>query len=789
MMKSFKYTTIALIVGVLTGCGGSDEKNEPLKSEIQFIDFRTQWNSYFIGDSSLPFDDELHTVVNKLNSQTKVWLADHTLSRTGLWSDIRLDVPNNELGNQLHKTYQRLLSMARVYNLPGGEFKGNADLNSTIIESLELLNQQYYKTDVQEFGNWWNWQVGIPKNINDILLLMGSNVNNELLKQYINATRYFVPNPTHFSEGLGAGSSSSPKPFETTGANRIDNARVVLIRSVLENNENEFKTAIDAIIPVIDYVDDSDGFYIDDSFLQHKDIPYTGTYGNELIKGLGMMLGAIEESDISFSNNFSNIYPIIFNSFSPLMIDGRMMDFVNGRAISRVSGQNHKIGHSVIESMLLYVESAKENDKDKLKSLIKTQILNDTFLDYFGSVTSINTYQLAQNIVSDDSVLLLNYHKEHHQFPAMDRVVHHRDTWSFGIAMHSNRVGNYECVNGENLKGWYTSDGMNYLYNGQRDHYTGYFAIVDPYQLAGTTVLDEVRDNCSGQRSEQRDGRQDLIEWSGGTSLEGYGVAGFDFTNYNDLLKAKKSWFMFDDEIVALGSNIKNNSSSNARTIIENRKIECGSEIEINNVKYIRNPNFAGELRNLEIKVPNQINPISYVVLGSNNTTIEIKENKGKWSDIGTGYGALSNCFVTASINHEMMNDSYQYMIIPNASNKEGSAVAIEIIRNDSIAHAVNHKKLNILTANFWKPGSAGMVTALTPLSIMIKKKGDDIKISVSDPMHSQQPIKFVLNTSFVISDDVHDRVYIDDRKLTVDLNDLHGDTYTFSLKGKTNEL
>ncbi|MDZ5035233.1 polysaccharide lyase family 8 super-sandwich domain-containing protein, partial [Clostridium perfringens] len=61
--------------------------------------------------------------------------------------------------------------------------------------------------------------------------------------------------------------------------------------------------------------------------------------------------------------------------------------------------------------------------------------------------------------------------------------------------------------------------------------------------------------------------------WSRGTKLVVYGAAGMQIDNKYDSLKANKSWFMFYNEIIALGSGITNPEDFNTETIIENRKI------------------------------------------------------------------------------------------------------------------------------------------------------------------------------------------------------------------------
>ena len=48
-----------------------------------------------------------------------------------------------------------------------------------------------------------------------------------------------------------------------------------------------------------------------------------------------------------------------------------------------------------------------------------------------------------------------------------------RPGFGFGISMCSSRIYNYESINGENLHGWFTGDGMTYLYNSDLNQFAG----------------------------------------------------------------------------------------------------------------------------------------------------------------------------------------------------------------------------------------------------------------------------------------------------------------------------
>src|SRR5262249_26343386 len=125
-------------------------------------------------------------------------------------------------------------------------------------------------------------------------------------------------------------------------------------------------------------------------------------------------------------------------------------------------------------------------------------------------------------------------------------------------------------INQENLKGWYTGDGMTYLYNQDQGQYSDdFWPTVNQYRLPGTTVDTRSRSSCSGQSYASPK------SWVGGTDLWDVGVSGMELKAYGSSLTARRSWFMFDDEIVALGAAINSTDSAGVETIVENRKLDA----------------------------------------------------------------------------------------------------------------------------------------------------------------------------------------------------------------------
>ena len=217
---------------------------------------------------------------------------------------------------------------------------------------------------------------------------------------------------------------------------------------------------------------------------------------------------------------------------------------------------------------------------------------------------------------------------------ATDRAVQHRGNYTVGIAMSSIRIGPYECVNGCNRYGWHTGDGMVYVYNDTTkyyyDQYGGTFQrFANMYRVPGTTEEDATlrqpwserapyftgmtytHNEAAGKDEWKQDYDEDgtkACSFVGGAELNReYITAAMEFEAYSwteeesrqELIKihnsaqpdeyaernkmkqvlvsdlsAKKSYFLFDDEIVCVGSDIDFSTRDNGvNTYVDNRQL------------------------------------------------------------------------------------------------------------------------------------------------------------------------------------------------------------------------
>jgi hyaluronate lyase len=163
--------------------------------------------------------------------------------------------------------------------------------------------------------------------------------------------------------------------------------------------------------------------------------------------------------------------------------------------------------------------------------------------------------------------------------------------------MSSRREKAYECINGANQTGWYTGDGATYIYTRyDGNQYDGDNFITKneavAYRFPGTTEDSQPRvarsianrwewypeNTIAGGMQIDKKYLVACMDYISFSSFEDdvhpddYGHGGSQPLHYNDL-RARKSWFCFDKEVVCLGAGISSTKDSPVHTTVEHRRI------------------------------------------------------------------------------------------------------------------------------------------------------------------------------------------------------------------------
>lgn len=708
---------------------------------------QAKWNRLLVGMGAAVSKEEpdITTAIRKLSDEA-LDLRNRMVMQEcsgSLWDDASSATDSADLTT----SYSRLLRMATAYCTEGSPTEGDESLKQAVLQGLRRMHDHRYYREAKFYGNWWHWEIGAPQALVDTVLLMRSHLNSEDIRTYMNDVDGFAPDPVKF---LG---SRWPAQV-STGANRVWICKVIAVRSILLGDADMLLRVRDALSDLFAYVTAGDGFHEDGSFLQHESHPYTGGYGKYLIADLVLLLHLLHETPFAIrEESWRMMFNWIYDAFDPLMFRGSMMDMASGREISRSEMQNHESGHMVISAMLILSACSPEPHATRLKRISKSFILADTSRSY---VLHAPTYPagLAAALLRDSGIALRPEPTSCKLFPDMGRASHRRPGYALGIGMSSKRIATYESINRENLKGWYTGHGYTSLYDSDLQQYSdGYWPTVNPYRLAGTTVTSLPRADSFGHRhlSEQ--------SWAGGVALQGrYGSAGMQLEDYKTadetaVLCARKSWFMFDEGWMAVGSGICSDAPVRVETIVDNRKLnETGTNRCL----------MDGQELPSEARLPFELQAVTWLHLTGNVPGADIgyyfpgsthlqgirEQRTGRWSDIGAGPSdELARHYLTLWLNHGLSPDNakYAYMVLPGASSEAvaryAGAPPVEIVANDTRVHAVHHRELCIWGAHFWTDefASAGPLTCDGQAAVMTKTDETFIAIAISDPTQENQ--------------------------------------------------
>lgn len=467
--------------------------------------------------------------------------------------------------------YAKLLLLCKGYYIKGTKYYNDESVVKFIEEKIEKFREYFYNLNSIEHTNWWQWEIGIPFTMNDIFMLMKGKIKDEIIVENLKTSRYFQPDP-RYSGNNPVAIHPSGKPLRlSTGGNRVDTVKISLFRGILLEDEVEIKLALESLPEVWEYneKDRGEGFYRDGSFIQHEAIPYAGGYGEVLLSGIGEILYVISDSEYtSVVKKVNDLYEIILNSFEPFFYNGSFTDMLSGRGIDRANNSDSVIGHRILNDILV-VSSIFEDDKcKKLENTVLREITKYGVEKYLEEEKSPFLYKKLTDILEKyRGQEIEKYSNSIKVCNKMARVMKRKEKYAFGIAMHSSTIGNYEAMNGENLKGWYTGDGAYYLYDGVND-YKDYWRDVDYYYIPGTTEIKMDMEGIDAQRNFESSFVKDKVAY--GISQGENGLVAMEFLNWNEKLKSRKSWALIDSKIIFIETDIE--SEEKVYTTIFNRK-------------------------------------------------------------------------------------------------------------------------------------------------------------------------------------------------------------------------
>ena len=548
---------------------------------------KDKWRKYLTGDENKNLDDkEIKAKIKALEDRVPGLLA-----KMNKGSDILALFGDTPCTATTHMTSQfaQMYYLAEAYGTYGTKYYKDKKLKKEIIYSLDWLYENLYGQDEIEgkgwrdtgLFDWWDWYCGSAKCLCDALMIMEADLTKTQIKKYLSLYEHLR---TVMRTGMKPNVAASRVYTGTAVAALFEDAER------MTNMVNDYNLLL---VPV----KSGNGTQEDGLYKTHDYFAYSTLYGvSSLLDRLTKVQSILGGTAFDFATPYK--YATcnwMYETFGPIMYNGYMTNAQSGR------GKNDEDVYTVyaIAAAIDLIGVFGIDDDVRLKQLIKRNIRNENISKIKGSL-EMDQFIKLHEILADETIEEEPYYKSKVYYTG-DAVSHQRDDFGFALSMSSSRIAPWESIDGSNLTGWYQGDGMLYTYidTDPTAYSKNYWKYANPYHMPGTTVDTQERIATSIADSADVLTNQNFVgavEFNNlystaAMQLESYhndnknasltndGYGG-DAPYHESSLMAKKAWFMFDDELVALGSDINADDGFEVQTIIENRKLVKNEKIQ-----------------------------------------------------------------------------------------------------------------------------------------------------------------------------------------------------------------
>ncbi len=472
-------------------------------------------------------------------------------------------------------TYGRLMDMARAYRMPGADGHQDETLLNEVLDGLDTTEQLIYRAGEDEFDNWWHWEIGGPVNLAGVLILLDGLVPKADLDRYTAAMDWFIGDPAWQFERYPDRTN-----LESSATNRVDLCRNAFLLGMVAESNDHMELAADRLSAAFGWATERErasGLYPDGSFLYQGTVPYTGSYGVDMMTGLARLLGLFAGTSWEITDpRVERIVDAVEAAFVPIVFDGQVMDGVRGRSIARSGTPAFSYGTSLAEAILRLAPTTDAAQQARWRNIVAGWLERGSAVVDPLAGASLPRISLFKELLGDPEVTPAPEPTGFRIFPTMARVVHRGDDWACMINVASDRVSVYDYQLGENYRGFHTAAGWTQLYTGaDRAQFSdAFWPTIDLYGLPGTTI--DTQELAPGAGGGSAGNTLAPNAWGGGVALdESTGAFGQHLHGVGSSMTAHQSWFCLPDRIVALGAGIVGGSGEPIITTIENRNLHA----------------------------------------------------------------------------------------------------------------------------------------------------------------------------------------------------------------------
>ncbi|MDL2322580.1 DNRLRE domain-containing protein [Bacteroidales bacterium OttesenSCG-928-A17] len=607
----------------------------------------------------------------------------------------------------------RLKSFVLAYTLSGSNYYEDED----IFNKIEAMFSYWHTKDPRS-TNWFMQQIAAPQRMGVLLILMRTG------KKQIRSTL----ESDIITRMATIGGAPDQSGSQGTGANKVDIATHWVYRGCLTKNKTVLEKGIQqAFYPLFHTT--GEGFQHDYSYLQHGQQLYIGGYGDVIAQGICYLAQYVNGTEYALSDEkFDILFSFMRETYLPVIRGQYFLYNAAGRSLSRPNAMSKSGFGSVIE-------------------LLKAVDTDNTA-----------TYDAAIKRVSGEEPASYGIEPYHAHYWRSDYTIHQRPGFTIDVRTVSTRTLRNENGNGENIKGYFLSEGATDIAVEGNEYYN-IFPAWDWGRIPGTTTPALTTIPQPGQW-----GTAGKSLFVGGVSDGTYGVSTYSMYNYEYSsvnTEAKKSWFFFDDEVVCLGAGIKSTAALQVNTTLDQSLLSGDvTVIKTDNTNEVYTSSEKGS-RSFDNNLSWVLHrKVGYYLPEGGKLVVNNQTQSGSWTSINTSQGGTDSKDVFKLwIDHGVKptNDKYAYVIVPNVNTVEKVGTYntdnIKILSNTEVLQAVEHAGLGIVGIVFYGPATFQYnenisIRATKGCTVLLKNiTSDEITVHVSDPSASLPELSLIVET------------------------------------------
>ena len=621
----------------------------------------------------------------------------------GTWPGINYE-DTSRTGFEHSRHLDNMVQLARAYKKEGSAFYRDADVEEAVGAALDFWLDHDFISE-----NWWWNQIGTPRRMVDLLLIM----DGDLTEAQKAAAEPIV--------GRANLKASGARP----GGDLIKIAGILGRGALFERDRETLQEALEAIAGEIGFAvdrgDTSDvrGLQTDFSFHhRHDRVTSTITYGFGFARAFADWAEKVHGTAFAFPDRAVElVVDFYLDGITKTMAFGKYPD---PGALNRGITRRDALGPRSpdLPQKLLRVTSYRQDELE--------------------AVVEIRRGEREPDLTSSRFF----WHTEYYS--------HQRPHYFTSVRMFSSRNHSMEVPhNEEGVTNHHLGDGFHFITR-TGEEYVDIFPVWDWQKIPGTTVVQ--KPSLPGPEAVQQPGLTDFV---GGVTDGTYGAAAFDFESPLDSLSARKAWFFFDEEVVALGAAIRSESDHPVATTL-NQSLLKGPVVIAR----------AGGPSVLERGThdPEEVawvhhDKTAYLFPEPAAVRVQNRRRSGAWEDINRQTWASASEEVhkdvfTLWVDHGVAPEEagYGYIVVPGIEAAEVDAyqadAPIEILANTSALQAVKHRELEWSQMVFYEPGDVAIADGITLSAetsglVMVKTDGSEVEaITVADPSRQLDAIR-----------------------------------------------